>query len=74
MLDPTGNHWAKPSNGTGESKFNQVVDFNTYMSIGLDKCGSSRSNFRELVAKWNQNEEQIRNMSESEVREAIVCP
>lgn len=58
-----------------------MVEFRTFMSIALDKCapsgegtGEARQRvFSTFVTEWNRNEEQIREMNESEVRNAIEC-
>lgn len=59
-----------------------MVDFNTWIKIGLEQCapsgqgtGSERNRvFRELVNGWNRDKEEIRRMSESQVRQELVCP
>lgn len=59
-----------------------MVDFNTWMSIGLQQCapsgqGTQRQRnqvFRALVDGWNSEKEQIQEMTPSEVRESVICP
>lgn len=59
-----------------------MVDFNTWMSIGLEQCAPSGSGtqrqrnavFRELVDGWNREKDQISEMTPAEVRDSIVCP
>jgi hypothetical protein len=58
-----------------------MVDFNTFMSIGLEKCGSpdmsqeqNQALFGDLVDVWNDEKEIIQGMSESAVRTSLSCP
>lgn len=59
-----------------------MVDFETWMSIGLEQCAPSGSGsqgerqrvFSGLVDGWNAEKEQIKDMSESEVRSNLDCP
>lgn len=59
-----------------------MVDFETWISIGMRQCaptgpgtGPERERvFSELVRGWNAEKDEIKSMSESEVRSAISCP
>lgn len=59
-----------------------MVDFTTWMSIGMEQCaptgpgsGDERNRvFSELVDGWNDEKEQIKTMTEREVRQEITCP
>lgn len=54
---------------------NQVMtDFNTFMSIGLNQCGSDRQTFAGLVEVWNREKDEIKAMSQAEVRQNLTCP
>lgn len=51
-----------------------MTDFNSFMSIGLNQCGSDRETFAGLVEVWNREKEEIRQMSQAEVRQQLRCP
>lgn len=59
-----------------------MVDFTTWMEIGLEQCapsgpgtGEARKRvFAGLVDGWNDQKDTIRGMTESEVRNQLVCP
>jgi hypothetical protein len=59
-----------------------MTDFNTFMSIGMQKCAPTgrgtvearRETFSCLVDVWNAEEETIREMDPSEVRQNLNCP
>lgn len=59
-----------------------MVEYTEFMSIAMDKCGSdgrgtgdeNQRVFREFASLWSDEKDEIKQMSESEVREAIVCP
>lgn len=59
-----------------------MVDFNTYISVGLEKCAPSgegsqdarRETFAELVDIWHEEKDRIRQMSEVEVERELNCP
>lgn len=51
-----------------------MVDFQTYMSVGLNKCGSDRRTFGQLVQLWNREEAAIREMSRFELGKELSCP
>jgi hypothetical protein len=51
-----------------------MTDFNTFMSIGLDQCGTDNGTFSDLVEVWNKEKDEIREMSPSEVRSNLQCP
>jgi len=53
---------------------NTMVDFNTFMSIGLSQCGSDKRTFGQLVEVWNNEKDDIRNMTAAEVRRNLTCP
>lgn len=51
-----------------------MVDFETFMSVGLSQCGSDRETFSELTSVWNRQRETIQAMSRSELRSNLNCP
>lgn len=51
-----------------------MTDFNTFMSIGLNQCGSDRRTFGQLVEVWNREKDDIENMTPAEVRSSLNCP
>lgn len=51
-----------------------MVDFNTWMSIGLNQCGNDRQTFAQLVDGWNSEKDNIEDMTEEQVRDQLVCP
>lgn len=58
-----------------------MVDYTTWMSIGLDECTSPgmsqnrrRQVFSDLADGWNRQKEQIKQMSKAEVRKNLDCP
>lgn len=51
-----------------------MVTFREWMSIGLSTCGNDRKTFSALVDGWNREKAEIREMSEADVRENLVCP
>lgn len=51
-----------------------MTDFNSFMSIGLEQCGSDKETFSELVEVWNRQKDEIREMSQAEVRRTLQCP
>lgn len=51
-----------------------MTDFNDFMSIGLSQCGSDRQTFAQLVEVWNREKDDIRQMSQAEVRRNLTCP
>lgn len=59
-----------------------MPDFNTYMSVGLNKCAPTgegtgpnrRRVFDDLVELWNAERERIEPMSRSELEAALECP
>lgn len=51
-----------------------MVGFNEFLSIALDQCGSDRETFAQLVEVWNREEQEIRSMTASEIRENLRCP
>lgn len=51
-----------------------MVDFNSFMSVGLNKCGADEQTFSRLTQLWNQEKEAIKAMSESELRDELRCP
>lgn len=51
-----------------------MVDFNTFMSIGLNHCGTDKETFGQLVQVWNREKDDIRNMTARQVRENLTCP
>lgn len=53
---------------------NVMTDFNTFMSIGLEQCGSDRETFGDLVEVWNQEKDEIRGMTAADVRQNLRCP
>lgn len=51
-----------------------MVDFNQFMSIGLEQCGSDKETFSDLVDVWNREKDDIRNMTVAQVRQNLRCP
>lgn len=51
-----------------------MVDFNDFMAIGLNQCGSDQRTFRQLTKVWNREKDEIRSMTQREVRENLRCP
>lgn len=59
-----------------------MVDFNTFMSVALSKCAPSGSGtqsarqdvFQQMVRLWNREEDTIRAMSRTELRQELNCP
>ena len=59
-----------------------MVEYETWISIGMEQCApkgegsqqARRAVFTQLAQGWNDEKEQIKQMSESEVREQIECP
>lgn len=51
-----------------------MVEFTEFMSIGLNQCGNSEATFAGLVEVWNNEKEQIRQMTAGEVRQNLTCP
>lgn len=59
-----------------------MVEFETWISIGLEQCaptgeGSGRERqrvFSGLVDGWNREKDEIREMTEREVRSSLNCP
>lgn len=58
-----------------------MVDYNTWMEIGLNRCLESGMSERErqrvfskLAEGWSREKDQIQDMSRSEVRSNLNCP
>lgn len=58
-----------------------MTDFNDFMSIGLNQCVPSdasqdvrQAQFAALVDVWNREKEEIKAMSQAEVRRNLECP
>lgn len=59
-----------------------MVDFNTFMSVGLKKCAPTgpgsqsgrQETFDDLVEVWNREKDEIEAMSKAEVRRNLTCP
>lgn len=51
-----------------------MVEFREFMSIGLDKCGSDRQTFADLVEVWNRQKDEIKSMNKTELRTQLNCP
>lgn len=59
-----------------------MVDFTTWMSIGMEQCAPSgpgtqaqrRAVFSELAEGWNRQKDEIKDMTATEVRQELVCP
>lgn len=59
-----------------------MVDFNTFMSVGLNKCAPTgpgtgpnrQAVFDDLVELWNDERDRIEEMSERELEAALECP
>lgn len=50
-----------------------MVDFNTFMSVYLTKCGAGEASFAAGVEVWNNEKQAIKAMSEAEVRSKLSC-
>lgn len=50
-----------------------MVEFQEFMSVYLTKCGSSEADFAAGVEVWNNEKDEIRAMSRSEVRSNLTC-
>jgi hypothetical protein len=51
-----------------------MVDYETFMSVGLNKCGSDDETFAALAHLWTHRTESIREMDEHELRHSLECP
>lgn len=58
-----------------------MVDYRTWMSIGLSQCTDASMDperrkqvFAQLAEGWNSEKDTIQDLTESEVRERIECP
>lgn len=51
-----------------------MVSFQNYMSIGLNRCGSDEQTFSALVSLWNREKDEIKAMSQADLRDNLVCP
>lgn len=51
-----------------------MTDFNDFMSIGLNRCGSDQETFSGLVEVWNREKDEIKAMTQAEVRRNLTCP
>lgn len=51
-----------------------MVDFNAFMSIGLNRCGNDQRTFKALTELWNRNKQDIQSMSRRELRDNLRCP
>lgn len=52
----------------------ETMDYNEFISIGLDKCGSDKRTFSKLAELWSKEKDLIRGMTESELRNDLDCP
>lgn len=48
-----------------------MVTFREFVSVFADECGGGAN---DAAPVWNNNEETIRSLSESELREKLRCP
>lgn len=51
-----------------------MTDYTTFISIGLDQCGSDRETFSQLAEVWNREKDDIQQMTPDEVRRNLTCP
>lgn len=59
-----------------------MVDYETYMSIALVKCATTgrgtakqrQETFSEFARLWTAEKEQIKEMTEAELRDELNCP
>ena len=51
-----------------------MVNYQTYITIALEKCGGGRKNMTALGRLWTENKSRLEEMTEEEVREALNCP
>lgn len=50
-----------------------MANFHQFMSVYLTQCGSTEEDFADGVAIWNNEKDDIREMSVSEVRANLTC-
>lgn len=48
------------------------MNYNDFMSIGLDQLGSDKQTFRDLAKLWSNKKAEIRQMNETELRESLI--
>lgn len=51
-----------------------MVDFQTFMSVGLEKCGNDPRTFSQLTDLWNREKDEIQKMTRSTLRQELRCP
>lgn len=51
-----------------------MVEFQTFMSVGLNKCGADRATFKALTDLWNRQKDEIQAMTVAELRSNLQCP
>lgn len=52
----------------------QMVSYQDFIRIGLNKCGSDERTFSNLASLWSAEKGRIRGMSEQEIRDELNCP
>jgi hypothetical protein len=51
-----------------------MVNYQQYITIALRQCGGGRENMEALGSLWSREKEQLQNMTEDQLREALRCP
>jgi len=51
-----------------------MVNYQTYITIALEKCGGGRENMTALGRLWTNEKDRLKEMTEEEVRERLNCP
>lgn len=51
-----------------------MVTFQEFMSVALDKCGNDQATFRRMTQLWNRQKDEIQGMSRAELRSSLNCP
>jgi hypothetical protein len=51
-----------------------MVDYTTYITVALRKCGGGAENMKRLGQLWSEEKDVIEEMDEDELRERLNCP
>lgn len=51
-----------------------MVEYQEWMEIGLNKCGSDERTFGVLAQLWTNNRQMLQEMSRTEARDCLDCP
>lgn len=63
----TGFHWVRSST-------RDMVEFTEFMSVGLNRCGTDKETFADLVDLWNREKTEIKQMSKQDLEQNLRCP